>query len=146
MTNSEDILEAAKSLWSGDGTLTALVTGGLTHGRVKQDAGSPYASVRVTMDKPQWNSGTSYIQTATVEFTIWDEAGSANAGNIQVALDAAFQITNRSNLALPNGRSFALMASRKLGDSLTEDPATKAGQSVKVAGGRYELMIQASRS
>ncbi len=144
MTNSEDVLEAATALWDG-AALSDVAAGGLIHGRVKQDAVSPYASVDVEEGPLLRTSTARYLQTFTLTFRAWDEVGTADLGTVMAAVDDAYEILEQTVIGLPNGRDLDLKHSRRLPGKVEEDPATKAGQSVKTAQAKYEWLVESGR-
>ncbi len=143
---SEDVQEAVKQLWNANATLSDASTGlvkSLIMGRVPDAATAPYATFKITESGQLVRTGTGgYLQTFTVEFKTWAEAGAVIAGAIKVAIESCFGIQARTVLTLASGRTIAILHSVKVPGALDEDETTRQGQAVKMATDRFELLCQ----
>jgi hypothetical protein len=144
VTTTEDVQQAVKALWDAATALAAKVAGGLHDGPVAAEKASPYARFKVTEGPIAWTSLGNYTQPVEVAFSVWDEAGSQDAGAVQRLLDAAFQLDGRTVVSIAGGRSVTFLESSKLPGGLEADPATQQGQDVKVAAAKYQWVVQGS--
>lgn len=146
VTTVEDVFEAVKALVAADAALAAKLAGGLHLGRVPASVtATVYGQVKVEPGEMQEVATGDYLQPHAVSLTVWDEAGAVDAGEVQRLVNAAFVIDERAVVSISGGRTVTLLGSRYAGGSLEDDDATREGQPVKVAGARFDWMIQGAK-
>ena len=135
------IMAALKGAWDRNGTLGALVPGGLHYETARQPAAHPYAVVTIAEEEPQRFSGVVYVQTFLVSLMVFGGPNPVNAGQLGEVIRQTISRARKAELAIPNAR---VMDVKPMPGSLKKDASTRNADDVLVAQQAWQLWLQLS--
>lgn len=137
--NPDDVKAGISDAWNTS-DLPNLVTGGIYHGRAQTDATMPYAVLTIEEGDREEFSGTTYLQKFKAVLSIWSNAAPANAGEFRRQLA---MMMDRRTLTVPNADNVTHV--KPLAGKLDLDKQQRDANDVLVAGGAWEILIEATR-
>ncbi len=136
----DDVLAGVLAIWKSS-PVAAEVPGGLHHGRIPNDADTPYALMKVTPGARMEFSGKAYCQAFTVTIGIYASAASPRTGKKANLLMSLLDRTQ--GLTVPNADS-VLTVKPALG-KLELAAEMQNSNNVLIDSAAWEIMIQGSR-
>ena len=99
MKQTANIAASVKALWLAHATLPGMVPGGLLYGQRPSQVSRPFASMTISLaGEPEYMTGNLYAQNYDLTIRVWSGETLAQAGALQVALEAL--IVPNTKLAL----------------------------------------------
>lgn len=153
IVHGADVLAGFSRQWDAR-NLNGLVPGGLHWIRVPETVNgepvlSPYATIRerVTLYEEYPGLKPTFRKDFEVTLMVWSNAGVVDAGDIQGAIDLAF---DRDRCCAPSGNELQISGAIVLDlmpteDDFDNDPANKEGKDVVMLTRKWSLVLQGER-
>ena len=141
MIQQGDVLAALAVAWNRNGTLKALVPGGLDYS-TNQQTTSPYATLKLEEGEVEFNSGKNYVHNFTATIMVWSTGGAVDSADIGRAIDATYNPDRPQDILILGAKVLRMFPASGL---LEEDEATREAKDQLVLHRRYDLMIQGER-
>lgn len=142
------LLNAIKTKWYGESSLTSLVTGGLYLSQVPEKLGNvridlPYGIAEVGRTRYLWTLSTRSYEVTDVHFDIF-VAGSA--ANLETILDTIHSVFDWGHLTFSNSATDHLTYFQPLDEVITCEPVKYRDGSMVYRGTlRYETFVSKHR-